>query len=77
MIISEMKLTFKDVNDIVDFVNRVEKFPYNMDMQQGQLVVDAKSLLGIMNLGLNQAVNLTVYSEECKDLEWEIKNYIT
>lgn len=77
MITSEMKLTFKDVNDIVDFVNRVEKFPYNMDMQQGQLVVDAKSLLGIMNLGLNQAVNLTVYSEECKDLEREIKNYIT
>lgn len=77
MITSEMKLTFKDVNDIVDFVNRVEKFPYNMDMQQGQLVVDAKSLLGIMNLGLNQAVNLTVYSEECKELEREIKNYIT
>lgn len=77
MITSEMKLTFRDVNDIVDFVNRVEKFPYNMDMQQGQLVVDAKSLLGIMNLGLNQAVNLTVYSEECKDLEREIKNYIT
>lgn len=77
MITSEMKLTFKDVNDIVDFVKRVEKFPYNMDMQQGQLVVDAKSLLGIMNLGLNQAVNLTVYSEECKDLELEIKNYIT
>jgi len=74
---SEIKLTFKNVNDIVDFVNRVEKFPYNMDMQQGQLVVDAKSLLGIMNLGLNQAVNLTVYSEECKDLEREIKNYIT
>jgi len=77
MITSEIKLTFKNVNDIVDFVNRVEKFPYNMDMQQGQLVVDAKSLLGIMNLGLNQAVNLTVYSEECKDLEREIKNYIT
>ena len=77
MIASEIKVKFKNINDIVDFVKRVEKFPYNMDIQQGQLMVDAKSLLGIMNLGLNQTVNLTVYSEECKDLEREIKNYIT
>lgn len=76
MKISEIKLAFKDFRDIVDFVNRVEKFPYNMDIQQGQLMVDAKSLLGIMNLGLNQTMNLTVHSEDCKDLRKEIKNYI-
>lgn len=48
---SEMKITFKHPDEILDFVNTVSKYEFDMDMKKGHVVVDAKSLLGIMHLG--------------------------
>ena len=48
-----MKITFKKPEEILDFVNKVEKYDCAMDMNRGIYVVDGKSILGIMNLGLN------------------------
>lgn len=50
---STMNITFKHPDEIIDFLKTVCKFDFNMDMRRGRAVVDAKSLLGIMNLGLN------------------------
>ena len=47
---STMNITFKHPDEIIDFLKTVCKFDFNMDMRRGRAVVDAKSLLGIMNL---------------------------
>lgn len=73
---SEINVTFKNPNEVLDFVNKVVKYPFDMDLSRGSIVVDAKSLLGIMNLGFNQIVNLKVYSEECEELCHDIEKYI-
>ena len=52
---STMNITFKHPDEIIDFLNSVCKFDFNMDMRRGRAVVDAKSLLGIMNLGLKNS----------------------
>ena len=49
----EMKLTFKTPEEIYEFVNTVSKYEFDVDVRRGRVVVDAKSLLGIMHLGLN------------------------
>lgn len=53
---SEMKITFKHPDEILDFVNTVSKYEFDMDMKKGHVVVDAKSLLGIMHLGINNEI---------------------
>ena len=45
---SEMLVSFKNPEEILNFVNTVAKYPYDMDMKRGRFVVDAKSILGIM-----------------------------
>ena len=50
----EMNLTFRNPDEVLDFVKTVEQYPFDMDLCRGSVVVDAKSLLGIMNLGFNQ-----------------------
>ena len=50
---SDMKLTFKTPDEIVEFVNTVSRYDFDVDVKRGRIVVDAKSLLGIMHLGLN------------------------
>ena len=64
----EMNLTFRNPDEVLDFVKTVEQYPFDMDLCRGSVVVDAKSLLGIMNLGFNQTVNLKIYSNDCNEL---------
>ena len=71
----EMNLTFRNPGEVLDFVKTVEQYPFDMDLCRGSVVVDAKSLLGIMNLGFNQTVNLKIYSNDCNELFQNIEKY--
>ena len=71
----EMKITFKNPEEILDFVNTVSKYDFDMDLRKGRIVVDAKSLLGIMHLGINNIIELQVYGENCEELKQEISRY--
>ena len=68
-------VVFQGPNDVVEFVRKVTKYPYDMDMKRGRFVVDAKSILGIMNLGLNNVISLQVYGDHCEELKKEISRY--
>ena len=72
---SEMKITFKHPDEILDFVNTVSKYELDMDMKKGHVVVDAKSLLGIMHLGINNEIALQMYTDDCEELCREIAKY--
>ena len=39
---SEMLVSFKNPEEILNFVNTVAKYPYDMDMKRGRFVVDDK-----------------------------------
>lgn len=74
---SKLNVTFKSPDDVLDFVRKVEKYPFDMDLSRGSIVVDAKSLLGIMNLGFNQVISLKVYSdEECSELQKDLEQFL-
>lgn len=72
---STMNITFKHPDEIIDFVNTVSKFDFDMDMKKGRAVVDAKSLLGIMNLGLNNVIELQMYSDDCTELKKQLERF--
>ena len=73
---SKMIVVFQNPDDILEFVQKVEKYPYNMDMKRGKYVVDSKSLLGLMNLGFHKEIELAVYEEKCDDLRKDIEEFI-
>ena len=72
---SEMKLTFKTPDEIVEFVNTVSKYEFDVDVRRGRVVVDAKSLLGIMHLGLNSILALKMHTADGEELETELLKY--
>lgn len=75
MTMSEMTVTFRNPDEILEFVNTVSKYEFDMDMKKGRVVVDAKSLLGIMHLGLNNEMELCMYSDDCAELREKISKY--
>ena len=72
---NQMIIKFQNPEEVLDFVNKVAKYQYDMDMKRGRFVVDAKSILGIMNLGLNNVISLQVYGDHCEELKKEISRY--
>lgn len=71
----EMKLTFKTPEEIYEFVNIVSKYEFDVDVRRGRVVVDAKSLLGIMHLGLNSVLDLKIHSGDCEELQTKLVKY--
>lgn len=68
-------VTFRNPDEILSFLNTVEKYDIAMDMKRGRLTINAKSLLGLMNLGLNNVAELRVYGD-ANQLRQEISRYI-
>lgn len=73
---SQIMIKFKNPEEVLEFVNKVAKYPFDMDMKRGRFIVDAKSILGIMNLGFNNLIELQVYHENCDQLKEEISKYL-
>lgn len=73
---NDLKVVFNSPAEILDFVNTVEKYPYAMDLKKGRIIVDAKSVLGIMSIGLKNQIELKVYEENCDDLRKEISKFV-
>lgn len=55
---STIKIMFKNPEEIVSFVNTVERYDIPIQMKSDEFIVDAKSILGIMYLGLNNIIEL-------------------
>ncbi len=68
-----IKLSFAE--EVKNFVNIVNRYPYDMDLRAGRHVVDAKSILGIFSLDLSRPIALEVYTDDCADLESDIAQF--
>jgi phosphotransferase system HPr-like phosphotransfer protein len=70
-------ISLNDVENVKQFVQKVETFPYDFDLTQGRYIVDAKSLLGVLSLDLSCPLAMTVHtSDDISDLLDAIAPYI-
>lgn len=56
---NRMKIRLNGTADVREFVHEAEKCDFDVDIQYESTIVDAKSILGIISLGLAKV--LTVY----------------
>lgn len=62
------KIMFRSVAEAEKFVTWAEGYPNHMDIQYGNRMVDAKSLLGVIGLGIERKLNLKIYGDGCEDV---------
>ena len=48
---------------VKNFVSLVNRYPYDMDLRSGRYVVDAKSILGVMSLGMTKGTEIRIVAE--------------
>lgn len=58
------------------FVNIVNTCDFDIDLESGRYLVDAKSIMGIFSLDLSKPIKMHVYTENLTAFEQQIKNFI-
>ena len=59
----ERKIRLKAVNDVREFVREASKCEFDVDIFYNRMIIDAKSLLGVMSMDLTKPLTV-VYSPE-------------
>lgn len=55
---------FKKVEEILSFVSEVEVVPFHINACYGRYIVDAKSIMGMLSIGIGKNVELRFYTDE-------------
>lgn len=56
-----MKYTFSTVEELAAFVGRAEKCSFDVDVVYNHLIIDGKSLIGVMNIGIGKQVEIVCH----------------
>ena len=73
----EMKIRISTVQDAAIFVTKMENVVGDADLKLGSRTVDAKSLIGVLQLGVGQETVLDIHSDqEGERMQEVLKNYI-
>lgn len=71
-----LTISLTQVSQVQQFVNAVNKYPFDVDMVSGRYTINAKSLLGIYSLDLNRPLQVLIYSDDCEDLKAELRAFM-
>ncbi len=60
----KMIYTFSTVEELVAFVGRAEKCSFDIKIFSNHMVIDGKSLMGVMVIGIGKPVEIVCYNTE-------------
>ena len=69
-------ISLTQVNQVKQFVNLVERAPYDVDVVSGRYTVNAKSMLGIYSLDLSKQIQVLIYSDDCEELKRDLAEFM-
>ena len=74
---NEKRIKLAATEDVQEFVKAAGNCDFDIDATYQRAIVDAKSLLGILALGLENVLELCIYSDEsCEEVVKAISRYV-
>lgn len=71
-----ISIHMKDIAQVKKFVNLVAMQDFEIDLISGRYLTNAKSIMGVLSLNLNQPIEMLVHSERCEEFLHSIREYI-
>ena len=72
----KIEITLSSIQDIRKFVGEVTLLDYEVDLEQGRYIVDAKSIMGIFALDTLSPITLVAHSDDTKEFFTNIEKFI-
>ena len=73
-IMYEAKIQMNYMESVQDFVFGARKFDFDIDIEKGSIIYDAKSILGVICLGLGNVLKVK-YNDRNEDFEALLNRY--
>lgn len=58
-----LQIQFTSMDDMKRFIDVVSHYTFDIDLQSGNRVVDGKSMLGLLSIGIHRILKMSVYGE--------------
>ena len=71
----KIELKFDQPEEIIDFVRIMNRYDCDADVKYGSMVVDAKSIVGVLSLARSKTVEVILHTDECQNLLDEIAQF--
>ncbi len=65
----------KSIVDVKNFVNIVNEYDFDIDLEAGRYIIDAKSIMGIFSLDLSRPIKMHVYADDTSSIEKRIAEF--
>lgn len=75
----EIKIKLSSIENVKNFVEKVAKYPFDIDITSGRYVIDAKSIMGLFSLNLDHVLTVVPHTDDEKSLNKfteDIKDFI-
>lgn len=59
-----MNIMIQSQEDVCDFVSRMSELPYDVNLVNGRFVIDAKSILGVLGLGVGKVLKMEANTDD-------------
>ncbi len=60
----KLRIKLNSANDVEEFVKIASGFDFDIDLVSGTVYLDAKSLLGVLSMGLKRELNVITMVED-------------
>lgn len=57
-----MRIKLNTLNDANSFVKAIDKYDYDVDAVCGRYVIDAKSIMGLLSLGIPKEIDVVLHT---------------
>lgn len=61
--------------DVLRFVEKMNRYNFDIDVVFGHCIIDAKSILGVLGLGLGKELKIVAHTEEAGELENDLNAF--
>ncbi|MDD6282433.1 HPr family phosphocarrier protein [Oribacterium sp. HCP28S3_H8] len=73
---STLNVMFSSVDAVRNFVAKVSNMPFDLNLGAGSRIVDAKSLVGVMYMGIGRVIPLHAPAEKENYVKSELAEYL-
>lgn len=71
-----LDVAIKDREEVKEFVGRASKLPFDLNLGHGKIQVDAKSIMGVLYLGINRMLKLEANTDDEECLKSTMEKFI-
>lgn len=59
-----LNVAIKDQEEVKEFVGKASRLPFDVNLGHGRIQVDAKSIMGVLYLGINRMLRLEANTDD-------------